>query len=459
MPWHYLDYFIHPEFQTDQSTFYKARLLVGILLAIIFSVISFFPFFAFIEGLPQQAVIAYTVSGLSGMALWAGLLYLLKTTRIYFRLIAHIALASMAAVLLSGIGITGGPIETEVHPLLSVPAIIAYLLLGHKQGSLWTIILLTCFLGMAVFSIRGFEYINLPPESIRPALRLFNWGYAFLTISALTYLYELINTSSLQKSADQQERYRNITNVALNSETIFKTAQQLSESGEELLNSTIDQKASIENLATTTEELLATSEDNLSNASNSLKHANTIKQLLMISHADSLQLNEAMQMVKDSSDEIQEINNLINDIAQQTNLLSLNAMIEASRFDEEQSGFQVVALEVKKLAERSVEAVENINKVLAENTKAVAQGVELAITLTSQMNDIQQQITPVTSTNQQVVDGCNEQTLAIGQINHSISQIDGVISNNRKLAMNATLLADQMQEETAKLKSLSDELN
>ena len=118
MPWQFIDHFIHPQFQSEQSLFYKARLLVGILLATMISVISFFPFFAFIDGLPKQAVIAYSVFGVSGMALWASLLYLLKTTQTYFRLISHIALISMAVVLLGGMSITGGPIKTEVHPLV-----------------------------------------------------------------------------------------------------------------------------------------------------------------------------------------------------------------------------------------------------------------------------------------------------------------------------------------------------
>jgi methyl-accepting chemotaxis protein len=162
-----------------------------------------------------------------------------------------------------------------------------------------------------------------------------------------------------------------------------------------------------------------------------------------------------MGAIRSSNKEIQIINNVINDIAQQTNLLSLNAMIEASRFEGENAGFQVVALEVKKLAEQSVEAVGNINKVLEDNTKAVEQGFSLTQTLSRQVIHIQTEVEPVTITNQQVVDGCNEQTLAIEQLNHSVQQIDLAISNNRKLAMNATLLADELQDETSKLKQLA----
>lgn len=458
MPWHRLDFFIHDSYQQNLSSFYKARLLVGILLSIAISVISFCPLFFIIDGLPPQAFTAYLVIGISGFTLWSSLLFFLKTSTLHFELISQIALLSMVSILFSGILITGGPLLTEVHPLLSVPSIMAFLLVGYRKGVYWSVGIVLSFFLLSILSIRGIEYYNFPPESIRPALRLFNWSYAFIIIASLTYLYEVISTSSLNQSTAQQERYKHISNMAMNSDVIHATANQLSESGEELLNSTIHQKAAIENLAATTEELFATSEDNLQNASTSLQKAGEIQVQLIQSHSHSVALSSAMEHIKSSSEEIQIINNVINDIAQQTNLLSLNAMIEASRFDEENGGFQIVALEVKKLAERSVDAVGQINKVLKENTEAVEQGFQYTQTLAQQIEHIQQQIAPVTLTNQQVVDGCNEQTLAIGQVNDSVQQIDEAIANNRKLAMNATLLADDMQDETLKLKALAAEV-
>ena len=455
MPWHFLDRFIHPSFQKRLDDFYKARLLVGILLSVAISVVSFWPMFFLIDGLPTSAHIGYIAIGGSALVLWSLLLIALKRSDQHFQIIAQLALFSMLIVLFAGISITGGTLQTEIHPLLSVPSVIAFLLLGHKKGIYWSAAILLCFILFSVIAIRGTEFYNLPPEILRPALRVFNWSYAFIIIASLTYLYELISSSNLKESDLQQQHYKRISDVAMNSEIIHDTANQLSHTGEELLNSTIHQKAAIESLATTTEELLATSEDNLKNASTSLQKAAEIKKLLEQCHDNSQRLNEAMSAIKSSNQEIQMINNLINDIAQQTNLLSLNAMIEASRFEGENGGFQVVALEVKKLAELSVEAVGNINKVLAENTNAVEQGFNFTQTLSEQVIHIQTEVDPVTFTNQQVVDGCNEQTLAISQLNHSVQQIDEAISNNRKLAMNATLLADDMQDEASKLKQLA----
>ena len=90
-------------------------------------------------------------------------------------------------------------------------------------------------------------------------------------------------------------------------------------------------------------------------------------------------LVNCMAEVSNLSHEIQMINNVINDISYQTNLLSLNAMIEASRAGEGNGGFKVVATEVQKLAERSAEAAKSINELLEKNnlTKYLTQNLKL----------------------------------------------------------------------------------
>ncbi len=108
-------------------------------------------------------------------------------------------------------------------------------------------------------------------------------------------------------------------------------------------------------------------------------------------------------------------------------------MIEASRSDE-QGGFKVVALEVKRLAEQATDAANDINNLLNENFKSVQSGVELTEEMSSTFTNISDHIQPMVYQIQNIADASFEQNEAIRQIMGGIHDIDKSIIGNQDLA-------------------------
>jgi len=112
----------------------------------------------------------------------------LKQGRSYY-FSAHTAVGSIVVILFSGIAVTGGPMHTEVHPLLTVPVVFAFLLLGQLGGLIWTSLTVVIYFVFVGFNSMQFQFLNLPPEDVRGMLRIFNWSYGFVVVAALVSLY------------------------------------------------------------------------------------------------------------------------------------------------------------------------------------------------------------------------------------------------------------------------------
>ncbi len=174
----------------------------------------------------------------------------------------------------------------------------------------------------------------------------------------------------------------------------------------------------------------------------------------------------AMQAIRDASSQMVQAVRLIQDIARQTNLLSLNAAIEAAKAGELGKGFAVVAEEIRKLAERSATATKEINELIAQNQESVAQGSEMVGTTVSSLLEIQKLIVEVADhakdigeaahkeaqLSQEVSGEIERSTLGISQNASATHELSASIHEVTKTAEDLAKIAEELRITVAKVK-------
>ena len=141
----------------------------------------------------------------------------------------------------------------------------------------------------------------------------------------------------------------------------------------------------------------------------------------------------------------------IGGIAEQTNLLALNAAIEAARAGEQGRGFAVVASEVRTLAQRSANAAKEIKGLIDDSVGRVAEGSALVNRAGQTMQEIVSSVQRVTDIIGEISAASQEQSQGIEQVNRTVTQMDETTQQNAALVEEATAAARSMEEQSAQL--------
>ena len=243
--------------------------------------------------------------------------------------------------------------------------------------------------------------------------------------------------------------------INIAADQVSSGAEQVSSSAQELSCGASEQAGSVEELAVTVSEISRHISQNAENAMDASQDAMTVKNEAVSGTRHMKELLNAMENINRSSREIRKILKTIEEIAFQTNILSLNASVEAARAGAAGKGFAVVAEEIRNLASKSAEASTNSSALITDSLNAAETGAKIAAETARSMQKVMEGVDKVAASISSISTASQEQSDSIRQVTNGINQISDVIQTNSATAEESAAASEELSAQAQLLKELA----
>ena len=235
------------------------------------------------------------------------------------------------------------------------------------------------------------------------------------------------------------------------SDQIDAGSEQLSGAAQDLAEGCTSQASQISDIVEAIKKVANSMNENAKEAASTVEISTLAGQKLMQGNEKMEELKVAIKEISRCSEEIGTIISAIEDIATQTNLLSLNAAIEAARAGEAGKGFAVVAEQVKKLAEESAAAAGQTTQLIETTIEAVEKGIVIAEQTAADMEEVMVGAKDATVKMSAIAEVLVKEAAEVQEVNERVATISEVVSNNSAASEETAAVSE---EQTAQVQTM-----
>ena len=241
------------------------------------------------------------------------------------------------------------------------------------------------------------------------------------------------------------------------SQEIDGGSEQLAKAAMDLADGSTVQATKMQEVADMVNQMATSMEEKAAEAQETVKISTAAGEALLDGNAKMQELKVAIGDIEKCSNEIRTIIGTIEDIANQTNLLSLNAAIEAARAGEAGRGFAVVAEQVKNLAEESAKAAGETRKLIDTTVEAVQKGIEYADITADSMVEVMTGAKQATDMMEKMAGELREEAANMLKIDDNVARVAEIVDNNSATSEETAAVSEEQTAQVATMVQMMEQ--